>query len=101
MKIIKGNHCNHAISPHLKQLAIVHGVYFTALKLMCHAKLCWDRFEENCYFDFVHRSVSAPDITCNNKTFKVQTVVDTVLHNTNSTLPPGNSGKMRVYFDTK
>lgn len=52
-------------------------------------------------FDFVYRSVSAPDITCNNKTFKVQTVVDTVLHNKNSTLPPGNSGKMLVYFDTK
>lgn len=67
MKIIKGNHCNHAISPHLNQLAIVQAVYFTALKLMCHAKLCWDRFEGNCYFDFtfrfVHRSVSVPDIT--------------------------------------
>jgi len=69
MKIIKGNHCNHAISPHLNQLATVQAVYFTALKLMCHAKLCWPGIvlkgivTSILPFRFVHRSVSVPEIT--------------------------------------
>ncbi len=30
---------------------------------MCHAELCRDCFKGNWYFDFLHRSVSVPDIT--------------------------------------